>query len=107
MVPDKSNRVEDFLRRLVKDKIRFAVRNSEGGHSAVWSAIANGSDYYIAARSFMGFHKISRLPSRINGTPQEAPLGTTAPSAGCFSKVATLRNAGHRSGACCLGDLPF
>ena len=63
--PDLVAKVEDFARRLTKDKFRFVVGSRGGHHSGVWSAWGYKNDYYLGARSFLGSQRISLHQSRI------------------------------------------
>ena len=57
--------VEDLERRVAEGPIRLSVCSSSGRHSGTWSAVGNGSEYYIGARSIFGNMKISLHSSRI------------------------------------------
>ena len=52
-------RIEEFERRISKDKLRFAVCDQNGQHSGVWSAWGNRGDFYVGARNMLGSMKIS------------------------------------------------
>jgi hypothetical protein len=52
-------KVEDFARRLTRDKFRFVVGTPGGRYSDSWFAGWNRNDYYLGSRSFGGSMKIS------------------------------------------------
>jgi hypothetical protein len=61
---ESSAQLADFERRLVKDKVRFAIGGPDERFSGVWVHWHHKSDFYIGARSILGSMKISLHKSR-------------------------------------------
>jgi hypothetical protein len=60
-IPDVVTRVENFVRRTMKDKFRFVVATREGHHSTAWFTrdVKKKNSFYIGARTIGGKMKIS------------------------------------------------
>jgi hypothetical protein len=58
-IADPAAIVADFERKILKDKLRFAIGKPAEGHSGVWSAWNTQSEFYLGARGTLGNTKIS------------------------------------------------
>ena len=86
--------IADLSRRLLKDKVRFAVGGPGVGYSSTWSAWHKAdSSFYILARDLRSTTKPAP-PGR--GTLRQLPAGVYQKHySGSVSKGTTVRMIGH------------
>jgi hypothetical protein len=56
---DAGSAIAAFERKIIKDKLRFAVGKTSDGHSGVWSAFNGKNEFYLGARGMFNNTKVT------------------------------------------------